>query len=120
MWRKAACLAVLLAALPLWGVPAQAGQRLVTLPGGFYRVRAAELDRQLGARVAWLAVTQLPRDTVAYLDGRPLDWGRLLGREELEHLYLFSPQSHLWMGVLAGPMPASPAAGRIRCINPVF
>ena len=121
MWRRGLCLAVLLAALPLWGVPAQAGQRLVTLPGGLRQVQVQELDRQLGTPVQWMAVTQLPADTVAYLDGRPLALGQRLDRAEVDRLYLFSPRERLWMGVLAVPESAPRSSGlRIRCINPAF
>ena len=110
MWRRGLCLAVLLAALPLWGVPAQAGQRLVTLPGGLRRVQVQELDRQLGTPVQWMAVTH-----------RPLALGQRLDRAEVDRLYLFSPREQLWMGVLAVPESAPRNSGlRIRCINPAF
>ncbi len=123
MWHRLSCLILLLGMLPLEvQVQAWEGQQLVTLPGGFHRVQMEELDRQLGGQVKSLAVTLLPTDTVAYLDGRPLPWGHQLDRDQLERVYLFSPRRYVWMGVLPiqEPHQLTKSMHRIRCINPTF
>lgn len=124
MLRRALAFFLTMSILMLCSVRVSA-QQVITLPsGGLHRISAAEIDCFLPATFQMLTITlpPAPHTGILYLDGKPIAPNRLLTREEVNRLMLFSSEkiSSVSFGVTV-PGTALPQKNlRIRCINRTF